>query len=186
MTQKGRQYPQDLMDLVLHMPNVFSRLILTQVLFDCPEPEHGIEEENFTSGWLKIIGGYIFPIWQTLFCLRLKKKYRDSPTPFERIIQSIEELPFYNPQGIHLLMMQNLIDKKPFYMRGEKEQYSSFVEPWDTDWTVPMNEFVSKYEDSFKLTYPTPFRPNQQSALLMSPLMDFDFLSDCITPQYCF
>lgn len=174
MVQNGRQCPQSLMGLVRHMPNVFSRLIFAQALSGFPEPDHGNEEERFASGWLKAIGGYIFPVWQALFCMRLKKKFGNAVVP-ERIIQEIETLPFYQPQEIEFQFLPKYISRKSFYKRGEKDQYASFVDSWDVDWWLTSQNFKRKFTASEGSIKP--------SALLMSPLMDYEFLCGCLPPK---
>lgn len=175
MVQNGRQYPQPFIGLIRHMPNVFSRLIFAQALSGFPEPDHSNEEEEFGSSWLKAIGGYFFPVWQALFCMRLVMKYRDTVAPRQKIIQEIEGLPFYQPQKIEFQFLPKYISKKSFYKRGEKDQYASFVDSWDVDWWLTSQNFKRKFTASDGSIKP--------SALLMSPLMDYEFLYSCLPPK---
>lgn len=163
---ENEEYPQSQLDLIRYMPNVTSRLGFAQALLPFPEPNHDPKEERFASGWLKVIGGYLFPAWQALFCARIQFKFQNHR--IEDLISAIEALACYGPNQIRLEQLEKFISPKDIYKRDVKEHYVAFAAPWDIDWWA----LSEKAMDSSKIS----------NDLLMgkNPLLDDDFLLDCL------
>lgn len=168
-----------LISLTQQMPNVTTRFSLLKTLLSihdvfpqADEIDFRYEEEDITSVMMKLIGGYIFPVWQWLFISNLTKQFPGEPAC---AIRAIETIPFYNAHltGTDLLRKRTQI---PPPRRSEQELYPKRFACCDIDWWADQRQALGALAGARgeELT------ARSGTLLFQSPLFDPYVLSSCV------
>lgn len=162
-----------------YMPNATTRISFLQGLLSMSN--QGFDNDDHDEIYdmpcdvLKLIGGYIFPVWQWLFCTHLERQYSGNAAD---IIRAIESVHFYNSTLKNSPLLKLRVHTRTKYpiSRSISEMYTKRFADWDIDWWMDDHQVMSALAGK-------PVGIDSalgDSLLFQSPLYDPEFLSFCL------